>query len=561
MRWWGWVLAAVVVALAALVPFTLSPVIVQFGISTLLLAVLAQGWNIIGGYTGYPSFGNSVFYGLGTYGTAVAMVQLGLPFAAGLGVGAAVAVAFAFLLGIPVLRLRGHYFAITTLALSQAVAAVDLQPRHRGPRHRPHPAPHPRRRDVLRAQPRAPGAATLTVLWLSRSRFGFGLIAIRENEDAAAVMGVNTTLLQGAGVRAAALFSALAGGIHAYWITFIDPASAFDISLNVQDDHHGRVRRSGHGVRTRGRRARAVRRLGVAGERRSRASPSLFFGLVIVAAVVLMPRGLADLVRERFRRSSRLALLRARTCEPHGAGTRPMATSAILEVRDLTQALRRPGRRRRTSASRRTEGEILGVIGPNGAGKTTLVSLISGTLRAERGRACLRGAAMAGVPPFRRARLGIGRTFQIMRPFPGLIVRDNVAVGALFGRGERARPISANARDEARDWLDSSGLGQIRRPARRRTRRPGPQAPRTRQGAGHAAAAAAARRGDGRAQPCRDRRGDRDHPKVRDARHHHPRHRARHQGDQEPVGPRCWCCTTARRSPRARPTRCSPTRA
>ena len=110
--------------LLAGVPWYGSDVLVQFGINTLLLAVLAQGWNIIGGYTGYASFGNSVFYGLGSYGVAIAMVQWGLPFGVGLAFGVALAVVFAFVLGLPVLRLRGHYFAIATLALSQVMTAI-----------------------------------------------------------------------------------------------------------------------------------------------------------------------------------------------------------------------------------------------------------------------------------------------------------------------------------------------------------------------------------------------------------------------------------------------------
>ena len=71
-------------AILAAVPWFGSDVLIQFGINALLLAVLAQGWNIIGGYTGYASFGNSVFYGLGSYGVAIAMVQWHWPFAAGL---------------------------------------------------------------------------------------------------------------------------------------------------------------------------------------------------------------------------------------------------------------------------------------------------------------------------------------------------------------------------------------------------------------------------------------------------------------------------------------------
>src|SRR5512142_2733668 len=113
----------VVVALAAL-PWYGNVVLVQFGISVLLLAVLAQGWNIIGGYTGYASFGNSVFYGLGSYGVAIAMVQWHLPFGVGMLFGMVLAVVFAVLIGVPVLRLKGHYFAIGTLALAAVMTAI-----------------------------------------------------------------------------------------------------------------------------------------------------------------------------------------------------------------------------------------------------------------------------------------------------------------------------------------------------------------------------------------------------------------------------------------------------
>jgi len=103
--------------------------------------------------------------------------------------------------------------------------------------------------------------------------------------------------------------------------------------------------------------------------------------------------------------------------------------------------------------------EILGVIGPNGAGKTTLVSLVSGTLQPSAGEVLLEGRPITTLPAYRRARLGIGRTFQIMRPFPGLSVLDNVAVGALFGH-HIDRTNLATAREEARARLDFVGLGK-----------------------------------------------------------------------------------------------------
>ena len=102
-------------------------------------------------------------------------------------------------------------------------------------------------------------------------------------------------------------------------------------------------------------------------------------------------------------------------------------------------------------------GEILGLIGPNGSGKTTVINLISGTLEPSAGSVLFNGARIDRLPAFRRTRLGIGRTFQIMKPFPGLNVRDNVAMGALFGMAGK-RPTLQTARDEARHWLEFAEL-------------------------------------------------------------------------------------------------------
>ncbi|MGB6054606.1 MAG: branched-chain amino acid ABC transporter permease [Burkholderiaceae bacterium] len=290
------VLIAAVVALLAALPWFGSDVLVQFGINALLLAVLAQGWNIIGGYAGYASFGNSVFYGLGSYGVAIAMVQWNLPFGVGMAFGVLLAVLFALLLGLPVLRLRGHYFAIATLALSQVMAAIVSNVGIAGQNIGLVLPPLNNDRLFYELSLLLLVAATLTVWWLTRSRFGFGLIAIRENEEGAAVMGVNTTLYKVLAFALSGVFSALAGGIHAYWITFLDPESAFDISLNVKMiimavfGGAGTVLGPVVGALS----LSAVSEL-LASEVTSIAG--LFFGLVIVAAVVLMPRGLADMLR------------------------------------------------------------------------------------------------------------------------------------------------------------------------------------------------------------------------------------------------------------------------
>jgi branched-chain amino acid transport system ATP-binding protein len=103
------------------------------------------------------------------------------------------------------------------------------------------------------------------------------------------------------------------------------------------------------------------------------------------------------------------------------------------------------------------QGEMLGLIGPNGAGKTTLVSLISGTLTADGGSLFFEGKRIDHLPPYERAHLGIGRTFQVMKPFPRLTVLENVAVGALFGLNGGVRDLK-EARAQARALLEFTGL-------------------------------------------------------------------------------------------------------
>ncbi len=129
----------------------------------------------------------------------------------------------------------------------------------------------------------------------------------------------------------------------------------------------------------------------------------------------------------------------------------------ILEARHLTKRFH--GLVAVNDVSFRLErGEILGLIGPNGAGKTTLVSLVSGTLDPSAGELLFEGRSILGVAAFRRAHQGIGRTFQVMKPFPGLSVLDNVSIGALFGKGGGERKL-ARAREQARECLEFVGLG------------------------------------------------------------------------------------------------------
>ncbi len=288
-----WAALAILIAVVAAVPFSTSAIVVQYGINALLLASLAQAWNILGGYAGYVSFGNSTFYGLGTYGTAIAMTRFHQPFVVALAWGAAAGLIAAVVLGIPILRLRGPYFAIVTLGLSAVMQAivqnVGIAGRNVGL------ILSLFRNDALFYE-LALGllvAATATTAWMARSRFGMGLVAIRESEDAANAMGVDTTRFKVIALALSALFTALAGGIHAYWITFVDPASAFDPTLNVRMI----IMAVFGGPGTVAGPLVGAFLLSATSELLSTkvsTMASIFYGLVIVAAVLFMPRGLVD---------------------------------------------------------------------------------------------------------------------------------------------------------------------------------------------------------------------------------------------------------------------------
>ena len=212
-----------------------------FRIATIIamFTVLASAWNLVGGLTGYAAFGNVAFFGIGAYATGMLIARAHWPFVLALPAAPVAAAAFAALVGVPLLRLRGHYFAVASLGVGVAVGEVIQNVDYRG-------TPlfggstglflpifgH----DLLFFYLMV-GAAALSIgvtALVLRTRFGFGLIAIRESEEAAAVMGVNTTAYKVAAFALAAALTGLAGGIFAQWNVFINQENVFPIDYNIQ---------------------------------------------------------------------------------------------------------------------------------------------------------------------------------------------------------------------------------------------------------------------------------------------------------------------------------------
>jgi branched-chain amino acid transport system permease protein len=202
-----------------------------------MFVVLASAWNLVGGLTGYGSFGNVAFFGLGAYTCAVVVDthRLHLPLAAGIALAPVVPAIFAVLVGVPLLRLRGHYFAIATLGTAVAVGEVVKNIEYLGGATGLFP-PILRRADLLFLYLMVAAAiiAVAVTRLVMRSRFGYGLIAIRENEDAAQVIGVNTTAHKVGAFAIAAALSGLAGGVFALWNSFIDQSLGFSLDFNIQ---------------------------------------------------------------------------------------------------------------------------------------------------------------------------------------------------------------------------------------------------------------------------------------------------------------------------------------
>lgn len=221
-------------AFVAAAPGLLSPFMVQFVINLFMLAILAESWNIIGGFTGYASFGNVAFFGLGAYTTGILMTKAALPLPVALAAAAVVPMLFAAAIGLPILRLKGHYFAIATLGVAETMREVVYNVEVTGAGT-----------GLVMPIARTPAlffylmlailvAVTLVNVWLARSRFGYGLIAIREDEDAAAAMGIDTTRYKTIAFAISGAFAGITGGVFAYWITFIDPDAVFRVIITIQ---------------------------------------------------------------------------------------------------------------------------------------------------------------------------------------------------------------------------------------------------------------------------------------------------------------------------------------
>jgi branched-chain amino acid transport system permease protein len=230
-------LALVVAAL----PFTATNYLLRLTTIGFMYVALASSWNIIGGFTGYPSFATAAFFGIGAYASGILRAGGAIPLPLAWLSGAAAATLFSLMVGPAILRLRGHYFAVASLVLAAVLreitnAATGLTGGGMG-------LNLPTAGNVnVDAQTRLYYASMLvaaliavglaTLIW--RSRWGWAMRCVEQNEDAALVLGVNTLATKILAFAASAATAGLVGAIYATWIGYIDPTDAFDDLLSVK---------------------------------------------------------------------------------------------------------------------------------------------------------------------------------------------------------------------------------------------------------------------------------------------------------------------------------------
>jgi len=428
--------------------------------------VLATSWNILSGYTGYFSFGHGAFFGAGLYTTSTLLARFEWPFLWTLPVAAAVAAVLGVALGAVVFRVRsvrGELFALLTLAITFVIGTIVGNTSidgGQGVSLTAVPVPHigPTQSSTFYLLALAAATLTLLVAWgIYVSRFGAGLFAIHDDEDAAEVIGVPTYRYKLVALAVSCALAGVAGGIHALFLSYVTVGEVFTITVPLTVVLMSVLGGTRHWA------GPAIGAVAITGLLYSFTAADHAIagkaatGAILIAAILFMPDGILPRLQRAFAARGR----RRSTAElaPPASAAAPAATAAprgdlVLRVSGLHKRFKGVRALAGVAVDVR-RGEILGLLGPNGSGKSTFINVVSGHYAATAGEIVFEGEALGGRAAHRIAAGGIARTYQIPRPFAHMSVLDNVALAAMFGGGIRS-PRAARA--EALQWLAFTGL-------------------------------------------------------------------------------------------------------
>jgi len=442
---YGLVLGAAAIALLAFVPKVADGYQLALGISLLYFTVLATAWALFSGPTHYISLATVAFFGIGAY--TVAVLGEKMPWPAVLTIAALIGVAVALVVGLSTLRLSGIYFVIFTFGLSELIRQLVSWYEINISRSVGRYVFLSITTEQIYWQLLALLALVLLTGWLiGRSRLGLALRVIGNDEVVARHSGIDTTGAKLTMFAVSALFMTLTGAIMAPRWTYLDPAIAFSPMLSFEVVIMALLGGAGSLF---GPLLGAVP-LVLLFEVLTAKFPTYFsilLGIVFVVIVYLLPRGVIGLfpawpseMPAAPASDQPAAIARAEGAPLEVSGLRK-TFGGLVAVDDLSFSAKR--------------GEIVGLIGPNGSGKTTALNLISGALSADAGAIRFKGRDLTRTATHRIARLGLARTFQLVRVLESMTVIENVMPGLAF----RATPLTgAKAQSAALALLARVGL-------------------------------------------------------------------------------------------------------
>jgi ABC-type branched-subunit amino acid transport system ATPase component/ABC-type branched-subunit amino acid transport system permease subunit len=459
-----WAIAAVAAAVLLLSLVLRSAYYELVLTQVLLWAVLSLGWNILCGYGGYSSFGHAVFWGLGAYTVALAMIDLNLTPWVSIPLCAVVGAVAGAIIGFPTFRLRGHYFGLAMLAYPLA-----MQPIFQWLGYQELALPMKRGESAIAymqfADPRVYVALALALvvaalaisLWVENSRFGMALTAIKQNEPAAEAAGIDTWKWKMLALMLSGAISSVAGGFYAVVLLVVTPETVFGILASAQ----ALILALFGGVGSLwgpviGAFVLVPLAEGLNAELGSvlPGIQGVVYGVAIIAIILCAPEGVYWRVLDRINRDKRPAPSATIAAAPVVALPHPHTTAGadLLVLKGVGISF--GGLRALDQIDLAVpEGGLHGIIGPNGAGKTTLFNVTNGFLAPGSGTITFAGEPIIRLRPNRVCRRGIGRTFQVVRAFARMSVLENVIVGAYVGA-----PDDTAARNMALAALDRVGL-------------------------------------------------------------------------------------------------------
>ena len=452
--------AAALVALAASMQFDGYVLNILLQATTFSIAVF--GLSVVLGLCGQINLAQAAFFGFGAYVVGLGTADLHLNFWLCLVGGCAISLVAGAFLGMSTLRLGGHYLAMVTISFQQIVTLVMINAI--GVTHGPDGVANIRRPELFQSSQSylAFCVAMLAIVgylvWhLPDTKLGRAMRAVRDNELAAGVNGIDVFRTKVSAFAVCAVLGGLAGGLFAGGFAYVSPdqfSFAESIQFLTMSLLGGVASPIGSVIGT------GLLILIPEWLRFLKIVPGLYlaiYGLSVILIIRFMPDGIWGFVSDAFTR------MRAHSKAPPVAGAlqlKPATTGGdiVLEVSGLSKHF--GGLKAVDGVDIAVKrGSVHALIGPNGSGKTTTLNVLSGLYKATSGKVVLDGTDITSMAPHQRTAAGLGRTFQNIRLFRSMTALENVEIGAerpgntMIGKGDEALT------ERAMEALTFVGLG------------------------------------------------------------------------------------------------------